>query len=706
MADQSLLHEKDDSAVAFNQIHISSLSLRRQMVELAQYSSVRTSSRNWARCLRFLELTSPSRVSGSLPHHLKKSLSSQPNPAHLSLNLTPRLDVADGMAYIAISYCWQRPDIAWFLEQNLPHVPVSQDGHLIPQHVVTDVLYRAARYASHKDLLYIWIDQYCISQEDPSDKLDGIQAMDIVYQNASHPVTLLESYIGDQAELDAFASLMTGTGVESDQVEALERVLEMLSEDAWFTRAWTLQEATSAGSKMLLLIACDPKLEKPDEFGSITGEIEISIWEFHNAMILVRNLIENSLASGVLEDTYLAVSVSNLADILFGYLPEIYPNDINDPNAPHRQTCNAAEAINCLRERKNSHFPDRLAILANMCDYEIRIDTRALEMPQYAFSTCILTLAILNGDMSLLGRYSDPQKRTYASTNGQTHIGYRRDISDLCPRYGFSWGLNPKGCLEDIEFHEVHGEQFVLRPASLSMYGLTVQGILWHIGHKITVTKTQTEFAFWYQKELQSLKYDRASAAVFDDRMKPMVESFVYCLLHELVQYGWVDLARTLWAYFRPRQRYSRKPVESYDFNTVFLSQSGFDGGQTSKIIKEVAVFFDDEDEYEILNEPSLTRLILDQVCESGTLTCASQVGSEVPRALFEACNQQDLVFTPLTVLGDKASAESIYEDQAMSWRVRNTGTRVTQCDVLHCLGRRRGIYRIEDLVASLFVLD
>ena len=170
--------------------------------------------------------------------------------------------------------------------------------------------------------------------------------------------------------------------------------------------------------------------------------------------------------------------------------------------------------------------------------------------------------------------------------------------------------------------------------------------------------------------ELQSPEYDRTSAATFDDRMKPLVQGFIYSLLLELVQYGWVDLARTLWAYFQPRQRYSRKPVASHNFDAIFPSPSGLDGGRTSKIIKEVAMFFDDEDEYEILNEPSLTRIIMDQVCESGTLTCASQMGSEVPRAFFEACNQQDLVFTPLTELGDKASAESIYEDQAMSWRV------------------------------------
>ena len=705
-ATEERLHEKDDTSLPFDQIHISSLTLRQQMVELAHHSYIRTSSRNWAKSLRFLELIHSNRVSDHGPHLLQHSPSSQFDPALFGLNLIPRLDLANRVNYVAISYCWQRPHITWFLEQNLPNIPVTQDSCLIAQPTPTDVLYRATRYALHKDLLYIWIDQYCISQEDPNDKLEGIQAMDIVYQNASHPVTLLESYIHEQAELDAFASLVTGTGTAPDQIEALERVLDMLSQDAWFTRAWTLQEATSAGSRMVLLVACDPKLEKPNEFGSTPGEIEISTWDFHNAMIFARNLIEDILGSGVPEDTDLAVSVSNLADILFRYLPEIYPDDVQDPDAPHRQTCSAAEAVKCLHERINSYFPDRLAILANMCDYETRVDIRVLDLPQYAFSTCVLTLAILNGDMSLLGRYSDPQKRSYASMNGQTHIGYKRDISDLNPGYGFSWGPNPKGCLGNIEFFDQHEDRFLLRPALLSEHGLAVQGVLWRTTHIIMIPKTQAEFESRYRKELLSQQYDRTCATSSNDRIQPLVEDFVYYLLHELIQYGWFDFARTLWTYFQPRQRNSRKPVKNYDFDAVFLSPSEHLEGQASRLVKEVNMFLDVEDEYEIYSEPSLTRIIMEQVCESGTLTCASQIGCEVPQAFFEVCNQHDLVFTPLTELGDKASAESIFEDQAVSWRVLDTGTRVGQLDVLHCLGRRRGIYQIEHLVAPTFVLD
>ncbi len=55
-------------------------------------------------------------------------------------------------------------------------------------------------------------------------------------------------------------------------------------------------------------------------------------------------------------------------------------------------------------------FPDRLAILANLCDYDYRIDTEVLELPNSSFFICCLTLAIVNGDMLLLGGYRDEEE--------------------------------------------------------------------------------------------------------------------------------------------------------------------------------------------------------------------------------------------------------------------------------------------------------
>ena len=49
---------KDDTAKPYNKIHPSSMSLRRQMVEIARHSSVRVNARRWIERLRFLKLES------------------------------------------------------------------------------------------------------------------------------------------------------------------------------------------------------------------------------------------------------------------------------------------------------------------------------------------------------------------------------------------------------------------------------------------------------------------------------------------------------------------------------------------------------------------------------------------------------------------------------------------------------------------------
>lgn len=64
-----------------------------------------------------------------------------------------------------------------------------------------------------------------------------------------------------------------------------------------------------------------------------------------------------------------------------------------------RRSCNAAVALSFLRTRQNTHVPDRLAILANLCNYEIRLDK---EKHFTHLGVCVLALALLNGDFSIL----------------------------------------------------------------------------------------------------------------------------------------------------------------------------------------------------------------------------------------------------------------------------------------------------------------
>jgi hypothetical protein len=73
----------------------------------------------------------------------------------------------------------------------------------------------------------------------------------------------------------------------------------------------------------------------------------------------------------------------------------------------NRYACNATQALRLLAHHGNSRIPDTLAILANLCNFPLRLNTVSLEnseltVLEYSFSVCAYVLAIVNGDMSLL----------------------------------------------------------------------------------------------------------------------------------------------------------------------------------------------------------------------------------------------------------------------------------------------------------------
>lgn len=353
-----------------------------------------------------------------------------------------------------------------------------------------DVLKRAIAYAAHENVNSIWIDQECINQNDSSDKERGIQVMDIVYQEASHPIAILETYFDTQAEVDSFCSIVDEDlyPFQPSQIITLESILNSLAADSWFTRAWTLQESTSAGVSMVLLIGCNKNLNKPDLLGTTAGEIEISIGDFLNAMVNARLIIEEHLTAHTWPDDQNAVQASNSADELWHVFPSIYPDDpsrVQDSFHLHRMSCNAAQALRYLEDRSNSFFPDRLSILATLCQYEHRVESKVLELPQYSFTTCVMTLAILNGDMSLLGGYEgeDLAQAGEIRMDGRSfrnvfqNYGTHYDI-DSRFNFGFSWGPIPTGCLKEIKYLEEFDYRLRLKPSVLSDDGLRVSGTL------------------------------------------------------------------------------------------------------------------------------------------------------------------------------------------------------------------------------------
>ena len=684
------------------------------MVDIAKYASPRTREQEWAKHLRFLEIDS--REDSTRSNYLDSTSGASWRPSvhqYLSLSLRERSQSTITPRYVAISYCWYRPNVSWFTDREMPDIiVVTANGKVNKSPEPVDVLHRASAYALRHGMNRIWIDQYCIDQADQLDKQVGIQAMDNVYQHSSHPIAILESFIETQDQLNALAKLFTGKELQVHEIEDLEETLCELSEDAWFTRAWTLQESTSAGSSMMLLIGCSLDLDKPEELGTTPGEIEVSIWDFQNAMVQARILMEEFMNGGVLEDESSAVAVSNYADELFNSFPFITPEALQRSSAD-RQVCTAAEAVNYLQNRQNTVYSDRLAIVGNLCNYEIRLKGDALDRPEYSFSTCVLTLAILNGDSSLLGLYTDPYERSYLARDGKNSIGFETNATDSAfHSHGFSWGPVPTGSLRNIEYFDQHDEKFQLRPCLLSPSGLKVSGLLWCMDHRIFLPKTRDKFTTDWDSELKFLDKTSLAPEEAEERLDYIFRSFIWHLLHELMSLGYRELTITLWKQYQPRKRqdstiHGRKGAHLYTFEEVFESEPH---AREQDIIFNLAA----QDILSGSNPGSQYRslhwTLMEQVRNSGALLCSSPIttdgGKEPPRVVFEACKEGDLVFTPHTDLGDRACTESVYRNQGMSWKVEHTGVMAEGCGILHCWGRRRGVYRMQGLVPKDYILE
>lgn len=695
----------NDVGRSLHDIQASPEHLREQIVSLSKHGYRRSRARGWVTKMRCLIINQSSGMEGTssrsengLSAHLS-SLSPQDATSHKNtLQLVRRSALKDASAYVAVSYCWNRARSKWPpVDGDKSLQVVCEDLSKRPINAPSDVLYRSIAYAEAQNINAIWIDQECIDQSDPVEKEMAIQEMDMVYEESNYAIAVLEFSFQTQTELDVFASICDQVFYTFDpsQIEVLESVLQDLTEETWFERAWTLQESVSAGAGMKLLLGC-PGLQKSSHFGLTPGEFEISVFDFQNAMVNVRIFIEEGLAASVWPDSSSAVYASNYADILWNYVPFSIPYSTDGtwkPDAPHGRVRSAAQALTFLNNRFNSHFPDRLAILANLCDYERRINTEVLELPNSSFTLCSLTLAILNGDMSLLAGYRDEEEKLrnkdgrsawfmdLAESRRSNGLVYQNDDDDLQSNaYGFSWGPKSSACLQSITYLEEQGAMFRLKPATLSMHGLRVCGVLWDVSCTVNVPKTQREFASRWQEEIAF----QSSEGLFDglERQTPLVQDFFWRLLHELIESGFYELSRTIWNFVQPPGKAKFFATVEYDsieaplpysYDMIFghLAQSSAANQPLAHDEQEVrsrifAPHLGFDPENEAADRPILERLLIEQVCEEGVLLCAAPMDvslNKQPYVWFEACKMGDQIFTPVTDVGNGA-ARSRYRNQ------------------------------------------
>ncbi|KAL8391578.1 hypothetical protein RB595_010267 [Gaeumannomyces hyphopodioides] len=360
--------------------------------------------------------------------------------------------------FVAISHCWPLPAPDGCGEDQKPKTCRVReiDGTKRTARALDDVLDRAVDFANMVGFRMIWIDHECLPQpteespqEDKEYQRIGVQAMDMVYQRALVTASFHGGLVVSQQQVDAIHTILHSSdygliteiynppspGQPNEFRLAVAHAIEFLQAvagDPSYTRAWVAQEAVSAGNQRFLVFRRAPAVVGRTRFRGLDGiyhkgrprhslddrepklpfeVIGIALHEF-NLLLQKLKLCYRSFGRPWAMDLRLlhhnALSTIQAAEALHpnlalkdsGWLeprislPTLYGDD--------RKALSAATALTLLSTRECRDTQDRIPILANMCRYEHRIETADAVANCRSLRVAILSLALLNSDLSLL----------------------------------------------------------------------------------------------------------------------------------------------------------------------------------------------------------------------------------------------------------------------------------------------------------------
>ncbi|KAI5861864.1 hypothetical protein GGS23DRAFT_575291 [Durotheca rogersii] len=337
-------------------------------------------------------------ANGSVASHSCKYLRRTP------LNPVGRRDERE---YIAVSYTWnpskaeeQKEDggygeagVRYFVESR------RSSGPPLPSRVRDVVWDRVLNYSECVGCEKIWIDRECIDQEDEAEKEAAIQNMHLVYHLSDFPIALLTHRVDTDRDLDLLVDLMFHV-VDAEDKPAVLKLLEDITSDLWWTRAWTFQEDYKASVRMEFLLPHSPDLELRKKtmqsksgdplLGNISGEICIKSTDFRRqATEFCLSLRERPEYSDACDKILQAAAKYDI--LLRDEFPQMGTYASSRSMSPMILANIGARGITVES--------DRLAIAANCTGYTTRLDARALNRDGCSLSLSILALYLLNGEI-------------------------------------------------------------------------------------------------------------------------------------------------------------------------------------------------------------------------------------------------------------------------------------------------------------------
>ncbi|CAH0044918.1 unnamed protein product [Clonostachys solani] len=151
------------------------------------------------------------------------------------------------MTWVALSYVWatQKEDVS----NSHPSLPPLQLPSPIPR-LISDSI----AVVKSLEYRYLWVDKYCIDQQNKREKIEHINNMDLIYGGAEVTIIAASGTGEDQGlpgigatkrskqqvvELPGFTILSTGPDPTAS-----------IAESKWCTRGWTFQEAFLSPRKL------------------------------------------------------------------------------------------------------------------------------------------------------------------------------------------------------------------------------------------------------------------------------------------------------------------------------------------------------------------------------------------------------------------------------------------------------------------------
>lgn len=426
--------------------------------------------------------------------------------------------------------------------------------------------------------------------------------MDMVYSRAFFSIGLFQTGFKDQDDLDAFCTLGQGdfrgdgfllrpgrckpplaTFVDE---QAFVDMLHRLSNERWLSRSWIFQESFASAGEMVILMP-KPEAQLLSTYGRnilcndlSTTEVAIKFDLLDQVLKKAVTYFNDDLNKDVLHFYGLDCSKRGFAHLRelellrreamnsiirrgdeevkkpenwsakLALLGRLYPEVLTTTTLPrisygipvHFRPCNAAVALSFLVDRHNSVPADRLAIVANLCDYHVRLDVMKVHRSSLPMSACIFMLAFMNGDFSLVcpDSYKEKIRSRLINTDPTTDKSFswlRVSVTDLkhLSQKAFSPDNHSRG-RDDPSIYSLTGT------------GLSLPGCLWEIDKRIDFGDLQRQYRpGWKKLQARRAKKSPVSSDKLEEEYRLAITHILFEILLQLKSVGEVNTANAIW---------------------------------------------------------------------------------------------------------------------------------------------------------------